>query len=71
MNSICFKQPGRGYVPVHAMGLLVTFISLALNVMFFIAIDRNSHSLRDTLIHFFIYFTCVSFCWRWMASKKS
>ena len=71
MNNIWFKKLGWVYVPVHAMGLLVTFICIALNIMFFVAIDRNSHSVSDTLIQFFVYFTCVAFWWKWIAQRMS
>ncbi len=71
MNSIWFKKFGWAYLPVHAIGLLITLACLALNVMFFIAIDRNSHSVSDTLIDFFVYCTCVAFWWKWIADKTS
>jgi hypothetical protein len=71
MNNIWFKKFGWVFIPVHAMGLLITFIYLALNMMFFVTIDRNSHSIGDTLIQFFVYFTCASFWMRWIAEKTS
>ena len=71
MKSIWFKKAGWFYVPVHAMGLLVTLGAIILNIWFFIALDRNSHSASDTLIHFFVYFSCVMFWWKWVAEKMS
>jgi hypothetical protein len=71
MNNIWFKKFGWIYIPVHAMGLLITFIGLVLNMVFFVAIDRNSSSASDTWIEFFVYFTCVAFWWRWVAEKTS
>ena len=71
MNSIWFKKLGWLYVPVHVMGLLVSAAIVFLNVIFFIAIDRQSHSASDTLIHFFVYFTCTAFWWKWIAEKTS
>lgn len=71
MNNIWFKKFGWIYIPVHSMGLLVTFVGLLTDMMFFVAIDRNSHSASDTLSEFFVYFTCVFFWWRWVAEKTS
>ncbi|MGE5108948.1 MAG: hypothetical protein ACM3H8_15520 [Sphingobacteriales bacterium] len=71
MKSIWFKKTGWLYVPVHPMGLLITIIAVAFNVWFFIAIDRNSHSVSDTFIHFFVYFTSVLFWWKWVAEKTN
>ena len=71
MKSIWFKKTGWVYVPVHPTGLLITIICLALNIWFFIAIDRNAHSVSDTLINFFVYFSCVAFWWKWVAEKTS
>ena len=71
MNTNWFKRMGWIYLPVHAIGVLISVLALALNVMFFVAIDRNSHSVSDTLINFFVYFTCVAFWWKWVADKTS
>jgi hypothetical protein len=71
MNNIWFKRFGWVYIPVHAMGLLVTFFSLVLNFIFFLQIDRRSQSASETFTVFFVYFTCVFFWWRWIAEKTS
>ena len=71
MKSNWFKKAGWVYIPVHPMGLLVTIGAIAVNGWFFIAIDRHSHSVSDTLINFFIYFSCVLFWWKWVAEKTS
>ena len=71
MNNIWFKRFGWIYVPVNAMGLLVTFLSVILNIIFFVCIDRRSNSASDPPIVFFVYFTCVFFWWRWIAEKTS
>jgi len=71
MNTIWFKRMGWIYLPVHAIGVLISVLALGLNVMFFVAIDRTSHSVSDTLINFFVYFTCVAFWWKWVADKTS
>lgn len=68
MKTGWFKKWGGSYLPISAEGGWVTF-SLGLAGWFFIAIDHHSHSLSDTLIHFFVYFTCVAFWWKWVAEK--
>jgi hypothetical protein len=71
MKTIWFKRTGFLYMPVHLMGALVTLIAAAVSIFFFIAIDRQSHSVSDTLIEFFVYFTCTAFWWKWIAEKTS
>lgn len=66
-----FKQTPLLPVPVHLAGWLLSLAALALDSWFFIAIDRNSHSVSDTLIRFFIYFTAVTFWWKWIADRTS
>ena len=71
METTWFKRIGWLYLPTHIIGLLVTLIAIATCVWFFIAIDRNSHSVSDTLINFFVYFSCTAFWWKWVAEKTS
>jgi len=71
MKTIWFKKIGWMYLPVHFMGLIVSLFAIAFSAWFFFAIDRNSHSVSDTLINFFVYFTCVAFWWKWVAEKTS
>ena len=71
MKSVYFKRFGIFYYPVHAAGWLSTLGAAALCVWFFIAIDRNSHSVSDTLIHFFVYASSVAFWWKWLAEATS
>jgi hypothetical protein len=71
MHQIWFKRLGWLYLPVHLMGLLISLLAVALNIIFFIAIDLQSSSVSDTLLNFFVYFTCVGFWWKWVADKTS
>ncbi|HET9055894.1 MAG TPA: hypothetical protein VFN30_03500 [Chitinophagaceae bacterium] len=71
MKSLWFKKSGWIYIPVHLIGLLITAGAVAIDIWFFIVIDRNSHSVSDTLINFFVYFSCVAFWWKWLAEKNS
>ena len=71
MKTIWFKKIGWVYLPVHFGGLIITIIAIGITTWFFIAIDGHSHSASDTLINFFVYFSCVVFWWKWIAEKTS
>ncbi len=71
MNSIWFKKLGWTYLPVHAMGLLVTIAAIVFLVPVFATIIRNGHSVSDDLYHLFVYTTCTAFWWKWIAEKTS
>ncbi len=53
MSYKWFKKLGWIYRPVSVMGWLLTLITTAMCVWFFIVIDRHSHSGSDTLINLF------------------
>ena len=71
MNNIWFKKFGWVYVPVHAMGLLITSLAVLFLVPVYIAIARNGHSVSDDLYHMFVYTSCTAFWWKWIAEKTS
>lgn len=52
MNTIWFKRTEIFFVPVSLMGWLLLSGALAYAVYIFIAIDRRSHSVSDTLMNF-------------------
>ena len=47
-----FKRVGIFFVPVHIIGWLLAFASIAYCIYLFIDIDSRSHSVSDTLINF-------------------
>ena len=71
MNNIWFKKFGWIYVPVHAMGLVVTLLAIVFLVPVYAAIARNGHSVSDDLYQMFVYTTCAAFWWKWIAEKTS
>ncbi len=71
MKQAWFKKSGWVYLPVHPAGIIITLAALAACAWFFIAVDRHSHSVSDTLINFFVYATCTAFWWKWIAEKTS
>jgi hypothetical protein len=71
VKRIWFKPIGWIYYPVSFAGWVITIITLLLCVQFFVAIDRNSHSVSDTLINFFPYAVLFIMITGWIASKTS
>jgi hypothetical protein len=71
MHNIWFKKAGWLYRPVHPVGLAFTVICLLINIVFYIAIDRDSNSPADSVMNLFVYSTCIFFWWKWVAEKTS
>ena len=66
-----FKTWGWIYRPVSWQGLLIVLITLAFCVQVFIAVDRNAHSVSDTLYGIFPYIIPAFMLLNWFASKTS
>ena len=66
-----FKKSGWFYLPVSFMGWTISFLALAFCLNIFWAIDRNSHSVSDTLYGIFPYFVSVMFLVNWLADNTS
>ncbi len=71
MNTIWFKKWGWMYIPVHAMGFIVTLLAIIFLIPVYMAIVRNGHSVSDDLYQLFVYTTCTAFWWKWVAEKTS
>jgi hypothetical protein len=71
MKQIWFKKIGWMYLPVHPMGLIVTFMAIVFLIPVYMAIVRNGHSVSDDLYQMFVYTTCTAFWWKWVAEKTS
>jgi len=66
-----FKRWGWVYLPVSFPGAVLVLAALAFSVQVFIAIDRHSHSVSDTLYGIFPYFACCFLLLNWLASNTS
>ncbi len=66
-----FERFGWWYRPVSLMGVLVSAAAIALCVWVFLAVDRNSHSVSDTLIGVFPYVISFFVVWGWVASNTT
>ncbi len=71
MKIIWFKSWGWIYRPVSWQGILIVLIALAFCIQVFIAVDRNSHSVSDTLYGVFPYVIPTLMLLNWVASKTS
>lgn len=71
MKLVWFKRVGWVYLPVHAMGLLVTLAAIVFMVPVVMAVVRTGHSATDDLYKIFVYATCTAFWWKWIADKTS
>jgi hypothetical protein len=71
MPTNWFKPWGWIYRPVSWQGVVIILFTLAFCAQVFLAIDRNSHSVSDTLYGVFPYFVCSFGILYWIASKSS
>ena len=71
MNTLWFRAWGWVYRPVSTAGWLFVTLGLVFCVQVFLAVDRHSHSVSDTLFGVFPYFICCFLLLNWLASKTS
>jgi len=72
MNTLkWFKPFGWLFIPISAMGVIVTLLAIVFMVPVVNAIVRNGHSVSDDLYNIFVYGTCTAFWWKWVAEKTS
>ena len=71
MKQIWFKKMGWVYMPIHVMGVFITFLAIVFLVPVYTAVIRNGHSVSDDLYAMFVYTTCTAFWWKWIAEKTS
>ncbi len=71
MKRSWFRPLGWVYWPVSLPAWLLTAFVLALCVWVFLAVDRNSHSVSDTLIGTFPWVMIFAFLWNWVDSHTA
>jgi hypothetical protein len=71
MKTGWFKRKGIVFIPVSAVGVVLYILTLIFCVTVFIAIDRNSHSVSDTLYGIFPYFVSAFTILYWIAANTS
>jgi hypothetical protein len=71
MKTEWFKRKGIIFIPVSAGGVILYILTIIFCVTVFTAIDRNSHSVSDTLYGIFPYFVSAFTILYWIAANTS
>jgi hypothetical protein len=71
MKTVWFKRVGSFHLPVSVPGAVITLAVLAFCAQVFVALDRRSHSVSDTLYGVFPYFICAFLLFDWIAGRTS
>jgi hypothetical protein len=71
MTTNWFKKVGWFYFPVSITGTVISIVAIAFCVTVFISVDRNSHSVSDTLYGIFPYFVSAFAVLFWIAGNTS
>jgi hypothetical protein len=71
MSSAWFKPWGWIYRPVSVVGFVAVLLAAIFCVQVFVAIDRHSHSVSDTLYGIFPYVVPCLMLLNWLASKTA
>ena len=71
MRNQWFEKWGWVYRPIAWPGWLSVILTLAFSAQVFVAVDRHSHSVSDTLYGIFPYWVPAFGILNWVASKTS
>ena len=71
MKTTWFKRFGWVYVPSSVPGLVVWLIAALFCLTVFRDIDKNSHSVADTLYGVFPFFVCTFLLVDWIGSRST
>ena len=71
MKQIWFKRFGWIHLPTSVPGALVSLAAALFCINVFVAIDRHSHSVSDTLYGVFPFFACTFLLVDWIARNTS
>ena len=71
MNTVWFKRVGWFYLPASVTGIIIALAALAFCAQVFLAVDRHSHSVSDTLYGIFPFFACAFLLFDWIAARTS
>ena len=67
----CFRPFGILFLPTNVAGWVITALPLAFCAQVFLAIDRRSHSVSDTLYGIFPFWVPTFLLWAWLAAQLS
>ncbi len=71
MTRRWFRPWGWIYRPISWMGVLLVLVAGVFCVQVFVAVDRHSHSVSDTMYGLFPYVVPALILLYWVASKTS
>ena len=66
-----FKQWGWLYLPASVPGGFICLAMAGFCLQVFLAVDRKSHSVSDTLYGVFPFFTCAFLLFDWIGARTS
>jgi len=66
-----FKKAGWFYIPSSIAGAIITLLIIIFCITVFFAIDRNSHSVSDTLYGIFPFIVSAFTILFWIAHNTS
>jgi hypothetical protein len=66
-----FKKTGWIYIPVSIVGVIFYFCAIVFCATVFLAVDKHSHSVSDTLYGIFPYVISAFTLLFWIASNTS
>jgi len=71
MKKAWFREWGWVYYPIAWQGIVLVVLIVAFCIQVFLAVDRHSHSVSDTLYGIFPYVVPSLLVLNWIASKTS
>jgi hypothetical protein len=71
MKQAWFKRVGWLHLPISIPGAVVSLVAAGFCINVFLAIDRHSHSLSDTLYGVFPFFACTFLLVDWIARSTT
>jgi hypothetical protein len=71
MKQAWFRRFGWFYLPISAPGAIVSLAAVGFCVNVFLAIDRHSHSVSDTVYGVFPFFACAFLLVDWIARSTN
>jgi hypothetical protein len=71
MKNVWFKRAGWIHLPISVPGAIITLAALAFCVQVFLAVDRKSYSVSDTLYGIFPFFAYAFLLFDWIAARMS
>lgn len=71
MKTHWFKKIGWFHYPASVPGMLIALVAVAFCVQIFLAVDRRSHSVSDTLYGIFPFWVCTFMLFDWVGSRAT